>query len=63
MDDLKDIYRMRKEQLDLRRRKPSRDSLNDEDQEDIQLIKSRQRVNRPSFYDNIGEEEKGKHSY
>ena len=63
MDDLKDIYRMRKEQLDLRRRKPSRDSLNDEDQEDIQLIKSRQRVNRPSFDDNIGEEEKGKHSY
>ncbi len=63
MDDLKDIYRMRKEQLDLRRRKPSRDSLNDEDQEDKELIKSRQRDERPSFDDNFGEEEKGKHSF
>ena len=49
MEDLQETYRVRKEQIDLRRRKTSRDSLNDEDQEETELIKIRKRAKRPSF--------------
>ena len=62
MDDLQDIYKARKEQMALRRRKTSRDSLNDEDQEETELIKIRRRAQRPSFNDNSEEEQKGNHS-
>ena len=62
MDDLQDIYKARKEQMTLRRRKTSRDSLNDEDQEETELIKIRRRAQRPSFNDNSEGEQKGNYS-
>ena len=49
MEDLQETYRVRKEQIDLRRRKKSHDSLNDEDQEETELIKIKKRAKRLSF--------------
>ena len=46
MEDLQETYRMRKEQMNLRRRKTSRDSLNDDDQEETELIKIKKRAKR-----------------